>query len=178
MHTNLGRCLQTFPSRVCSINLGLNWAKSCIRRKPEGTRKSPAFSPSNFWEGNYLKRDRCPGRFHLERRWDSPSLRIQSVIGGQAHQSWSHLLCWVTREVKPCRCPPPALWLMPGVGDSHHLGQGQCLSNGSARHPVQGNWDYWRDMVAFSHLILTPWYSFLKSFSLQSLFPKKVGEKM
>lgn len=83
MHINLGRCLQTFPSRVCSINLGLNWAKSCIRRKPEGRRKSPAFSPSNFWEGNYLKRDRCPGRFHLERRWDSPSLRIQSVIGGQ-----------------------------------------------------------------------------------------------
>lgn len=66
---------------------------------------------------------------------------------------------------------------MPGVGDNHHLGQEQCLSNGSARHPVQANWDYSRDMVVFSHLILTPWYSFLKSFSLQPLFPKKVGER-
>lgn len=56
-------------------------------------------------------------------------------------------------------------------------GQEQCLSNGSARHPVQANWDYWRDMVVFSHLILTAWYSFLKSFSLQPLFTKKVGER-
>lgn len=155
MCTNPGRCLQTLPPWVCFINLGLNWAKSCIRKKPEGRRKSPAFSPSNFWEGNYLKRHRRPDRFHLERRWDSVSLRIQRGKPTKPGAICSSLTC----EVMLCRSSPPAVSLMPGVWHSRHLGQGQCVSNGSARHPVQGNWDYWRDMVVFSHLILNSQFS-------------------
>lgn len=71
-------------------------------------------------------------------------------LGGQLHSTWSHLLSWVMCEAMFCRSAPSAVWLVPVTGDSHQLGHGWCLGNGSPRHLVGGNCDYWRDTVGFS----------------------------
>lgn len=76
-----------------------------------------------------------------------------------------------------CRSCPPAAWLAPVAGDSHHPGHGRCLRNGSARQLVGGNCDSCRDTVGFSHLLPLPWCNFLRSFSLQPMFAEKAGEK-